>query len=223
MLNKPICVASGTYLHVTGADENAGARGAGNNSLFTDVDAFLSVRNMTFGYGNAPNGGAIYATRSHLSLEGTHFVNSVAVSSGGALHVVDGSTVHWGGGTMFEGNSAHENGDDGAVFIDGNSSVWGSGDIEFSNNTCSDSFAFGGSGGAVFVRGSSSFSCAGTTVLRGNHGAESGGAVYVGDGGRLSFSGRTIFGHNQAAMYGGALSVGGGSVTLSFEGNELRS
>ena len=63
--------------------------------LFISVGAFVAVRNCTFKYGYALNGGAIYVSgNTRLLIENSNFLNNAAETSGGDIYLANYNTVN---------------------------------------------------------------------------------------------------------------------------------
>lgn len=85
VVEKPILVAGGTVLNVTGVGSRAVVDGRGVTGLFRIFDAFLYASNLDFVNGNSTSGGAIAALGSNVPLSRTSFVGNIATSYGGAV------------------------------------------------------------------------------------------------------------------------------------------
>lgn len=225
-IDRTIYVGAGTILNITGLDSMACIDGNDTHRLFTVVNASLNIDNIKLIRGNSAAGGAIAAATSCVTLHNTSFISNVAYSEGGALFIIDTTTVSSGGETVFFQNRAYSNG--GAVHIDGGSSIFWAGDMSFSSST-RGTVTFrqndcGGYGGGLNVDGRSSTSWNIAAVFENttangtsrNHG----GALSVDLGSTVFWQAETSFVENLATDVGGALYVGNGS-TISAEADAM--
>lgn len=225
-IDRTIYVAGGTVLNVTGLGSAAIMDGNAAHRLFTVIGASLNIENMELSRGNASAGGAIAAAASRVALRNTSFIGNYAASHGGALYIIDSSTVSGGGETTFLENNVLSSG--GAVYVDGASSVFWEGEasffsnskgtVTFWNNTC------GKNGGALSVNGGSTASWSTAVTFENNsilwYGGGYGGALSVDSGSTVSWQAETEFSGNFVNGLGGALYVSNGS-TVSSEAEVL--
>ena len=184
------------------------------------------------------DGGALYVSDSKASWSGdTAFHSNWAGLGGGVLYVTTASEVFWGGSMNFTDNGAY-NGAGGAIFVMNGSSVVYTGDTTFSwNYAFTDGGAIGSpasdsisnpldslldmsgttnfsennctaNGGGLALLGACSVVNTAGVSFTGNSAGVAGGAVYVSSSGfGPTFSGVTF--ESNSAQVGGAASVSG--------------
>ena len=132
-MDETIYAVDGTVLHINGTHAGAVMSGNLEKRLITVVNASLYLTNVRVEFGFAVVGGAIAASRSTLTLNQTFFVGNQAGGMGGALHVMDESTVSFDGETFFANNVADISG--GAIYVAGGSVVsWKGRNTSFIDN-----------------------------------------------------------------------------------------
>lgn len=160
-------------------------------ALFVEGASTLILNQVTFSYNmaDAGRGGAIYSIGG-VQLTDSSFVSNTASVNGGAVYVLESSTIE---DTTFEDNHALE-ADGGAIYADQR--------LEISGSTFMSNSAFL-SGGAIYGADveitTSEFMY--NQVITG-----SGGALYTSDAGLVM---DTIFSHNSAQENGGAAYTNG--------------
>ena len=175
ILDETISIFNGTFVNMTSADEDSAIVGDGKSRLFSVVNASLHLCNITLSNGNTTYGGAIAASRSRVTVEGVAFTGNIATSSGGAIFLSRQTNASFRGeiaNTTFTGNAA-TSGNGGALYVEGGSYVFWTGNSMFSENSCS-----GVGGAVVLVRRSNALWTGATTFTR-NTAAREGGAVYL--------------------------------------------
>eukprot|EP00752_Nemacystus_decipiens_P008479 g7576.t1 len=215
IVDEPIYVVDGTVLALTGAGLEAVMDGNSTTRLFTVVDAALHVSGVNMSSGAGSVGGAVAATGSILTLNGTNFAGNSASGEGGAVYVSGGSSVSFVGGEIFADNTATSYGYGGAI------SAFSGSAMTFSGETTlfQDNFA-GHSGGAIALSWSSEMTWSGSGHFVSNNASEHGGALIVGNS-TLSWDGNAEFVGNTATR-GGAIYSNPGS-TLSWSGKSVLS
>ena len=202
ILDETVSIFSGTFLNVTSTDEDSAIVGDGKSRLFAVVNASLHLCNITLSNGNATYGGAIAASRSKVTFEGVAFAGNVATSSGGAIFLSRQTYASFGGeitNTTFTGNAA-TSGYGGALYVEGGSNVFWTGNSIFSENSCL------GNGGAVSLAGGSYASWTGNTTFTLNTATGDGGALCIFAGSSAVWTANAHFLGN-SAKYGGAIST----------------
>ena len=200
ILDETISIFHGTFLNVTSADADNAIVGDGRSRLFTVVNASLHLGNINLSNGNTAYGGAIAASRSTVTFEGVAFTGNVATSSGGAIFLSRQTNASFGGdvaNTTFIGNAA-TSGNGGALYVDGGSYVFWTGNSIFSDNSCL------GDGGAVSLAGGSDALWTGNTTFTRNTATLKGGAVYIAGGSSVVWTANAYFLGNSASE-GGAV------------------
>ncbi|CAN0100482.1 unnamed protein product, partial [Ectocarpus sp. 8 AP-2014] len=216
-LDAPIFIVHGTDLNVTGGGEaSAVIDGNGTTRLFSVDSATLRLSGVELRSGSSAIGGAIAASGATLAFNNTSFINNSAGSNGGALWLTD-SSVSWGGGTEFIGNTATESG--GAVFLLNGSYISSTGDTNFVRNSASvDGGAVGSvASDSVLSPEDSTLSIDGPTAFVNNTSGENGGALALLGGLSISVNtGETSFVDNSADLAGGAVYVSDTAIGPTF-------
>ena len=200
ILNETISIFNGTFLNVTSADADSAIVGDGKSRLFSVVNASLHLCNITLSNGNTTYGGAIAASRSTVTFEGVAFTGNVATSCGGAIFLSRQTYASFGGeitDTTFTGNAA-TSGNGGALYVEGGSSVFWTGNSIFSENSCLED------GGAVFIAGGSYALWTGNTTFSRNTAKVDGGALCLFAGSSVVWTANAHFVGNSARR-GGAI------------------
>ena len=202
VLDETISIVDGTFLNVTSADADSVIVGGGKSRLFSVVNASsLYLCNITLSNGNTTTyGGAIAASRSRVTLEGVAFTGNVATSSGGAIFLSRQTNASFGGeivNTTFTGNAA-TSGNGCALYVEGGSYVFWTGNSIFSENSCL------GAGGAVSLTGGSYALWTGNTTFTRNTATVSGGALCIVAGSSVVWTANAHFLGNSAKK-GGAI------------------
>eukprot|EP00903_Cladosiphon_okamuranus_P014549 g13496.t1 len=196
IVDKPINVADGTSLTITGASGSMAAiDGSSSTRLFSVVNAALHLDGLNVSYGASTAGGAIAASGSTLTFNRTNFVGNTAIADGGAVYVSDASSVSCGHGTTFVENRAGTDG--GAMFAAGGSEV-----------SCGGSWltnSAGGRGGALRLKDDSSASWSEESFFESNTAGLIGGALSLVNSSRVSWDAPSGFNNNYAGVFGGAL------------------
>ena len=200
ILDETISIFNGTFLNVTSADADSAIVGDGKSRLFAVVNASLHLCNITLSNGNTTYGGAIAASRSRVTLEGVAFTGNVATSSGGAIFLSRQTYASFGGevtNTTFTGNAA-TSGNGGALYVEGGSHVFWTGNSRFSENSCLRD------GGAVYLAGGSYALWTGNTTFSWNTATVNGGALCLIAGSSVVWTANAHFLGNSAKR-GGAI------------------
>ena len=203
ILDETISIFNGTFLNVTSADTDSAIVGDGKSRLFAVVNASLHLCNITLSNGNTAYGGAIAASRSRVTFEGVGFTGNVATSSGGAIFLSRQTNASFGGeiaNTTFTGNVA-TSGNGGALYVEGGSYVFWTGNSIFSENSCL------GNGGAISLAGGSYALWTGNTTFARNSATEYGGALYLIDGSSVIWTANAHFLGNSARRGGGVCTL----------------
>ena len=231
IVDETISIVNGTVLNIVGIDPDAIIDGNGNIRLFTVVDAFLHLRDITLELGYALYGGAIAASRSRITLDrvifmannasyggGAMFLSNASNVSffgettfwkntatyGGALYMTEGCSSSWKGNTNFSENVARS-GNGGALRIKrGSSAIWTAASQFISNYA-------NGLGGALYIEDSSNATWIADSRFLSNRANDSGGALYMADGSNTNWTAASQFCSNSAKRSGGALYVTGSS------------
>ena len=244
-MEDTIYVVDGTVLHLYGVGTDAVISGRLDQRLITVVNASLFLKEVSLNSGYAFVGGAIATSASRLILNHTSFTGNQAGSTGGALYVVDGSSVTlYGDKTMFFNNVAAGSGganyaagasviswmgkktdftdnisqlDGGAINIIFEFIASWTGEVLFSNNGC------GRYGGAVFPAAHASVAWEGAVHLSNSTAGEWCNAAMIIDSNITGKAGMTFY-HNSAGTAAGGLYVGYFSIlswagVTRFEGN----
>ena len=200
VLDETISILDGTFLNVTNTDEDSAIIGDGKSRLFAVVNASLHLCNITLSNGNATYGGAIAASRSRVTVEGAAFTGNVATSSGGAIYLSRQTYASFDGeiaNTTFIGNAA-TSGNGGALYVEGGSNMFWTGNSFFSENSCL------GNGGAVSLVGGSYALWTGNTTFARNTATIEGGALCLIVGCSVVWTANAHFVGN-SAKYGGGI------------------
>ena len=198
ILDETISIFNGTSLNVTSADADSAIVGDGKSRLFAIVNASLHLCSITLSNGNTSYGGAIAASRSRVTFEGVAFTGNVATSSGGAIFLSSQTNASFGGeiaNTTFIGNAA-TSGNGGALYVEGGSYVFWTGNSIFSENSCL------GDGGAVSLVGESYALWIGNTTFTRNTATVYGGALRLAAGSSAVWTASAHFLGNRASFGG---------------------
>ncbi|TVQ88079.1 MAG: hypothetical protein EA397_17490, partial [Deltaproteobacteria bacterium] len=184
--------------------DNNNATGTNDGGHIAATDARIELYDSVLRGGSARRGGAIHATDSDITIQGSHFIDQGAREYAGAIYAQDGTLDILD--STFLGNSAAGIG--GAVFAEGSAL-----DVEgslFIDNTADLN------GGALAVNGESFF-LVDSTFYR-NESSQSGGAVWLSDS-RTDATGfaRNNFLLNVASSQGGHVYVDASSAVSALQ------
>lgn len=213
-----------TLLSVTNCDFNNNARAV------AVTDGSLVLANSRFKDNQSNIGAAVSILTAEATIQTSEFVDNVATTSGGAIHVAGGQIGNASEveitQSLFESNSAAEWG--GAIYVRNSTVLVGGQSSEISSNiTLADnSFISNGAnerGGAIHARGYVSLSIqldafSGNFISAGDTG-DGGGAIFMDSSSQLSLVDVDFTGNTGGAL-GGAIALRDES-TLSVVGGEF--
>ena len=212
-----LTVPSGTRVTLDLAGYTLTGTGDGSvitvNGTFTLTDSAASGNSAAPGDSMAPGNSAASGDSDGTDTSGT--ITGGNTTSGGGVYVADGGVFTMTGGTI-SGNTARNGG--GVYVADGGSFTMNGGSI--SGNEAQNGYgdsSGGGSGGGVFLSGSSSdtsFTMTGGTIS-GNSGYYGGGVALSGSDATFSLRDRGIISDNTASSHGGGVYVNAGSFTMT--------
>lgn len=183
-------------------------------SIFAEGSSTLKFDNMTFsgnGSDSADKGGAIFGYGGNVSfdIKTININQTVAKTSGGAIHLQDGSTCKFNNATITDCTSK---GNGGGISISNNAS------LDITSGKINNNHANGGSGGGVYASGASFTMTNGE--INNNRASLHGGGVWFANNvdnasaKTFSFGGGSIS-NNTSGGFGGGVCIYTGSTTGS--------
>lgn len=157
-------------------------------AIWVSGDASVTINGAVFEQCTARNGGAIIiaggTATPNVSISNFDFRGNKALDCGGAVRLIDGELTLFNG--MFRGNSV-VNGQGGAIFASGSSTVLNIRNTDFDGNSLND---FAAVGGALFLDGIARCEINGSRFLTGSD------DIYVIRSGTVTFSGENTIAAN---------------------------
>ena len=185
-------------------NNTAGYYGGGISSVDGSNVSWSADMTLDHNFAGLYGGGVLLLSGSTLSWRGKmRFYDNRAGVLGGAMFVYNHSDVFGSGDTTYARNSALYGG---AIFVIDDCTLSWSGETIFASKTAQN-----GSGGGVYVKGSSQAIWSGKKTFANNSAKLSGGGIIVIDNCTISWSRETIFSSNTAESSGGGVYIQGSS------------